>query len=163
MCRFAAPEPDPFVMKLVVQRVVRARVTFEGREVAAIGAGALVLVGVARGDTPEDALYLARKTAQLRIFDDEHGQMNHPIDAVAGEYLVVSQFTLYGDCRKGNRPSYIEAAPPAEGEREYERYVRALRDTGHSVKTGRFQAMMDVELVNAGPVTILLESRGRTS
>lgn len=150
-------------MRLVIQRVSRAAVTVGGEVVAAIGAGAAVLVGVARGDTDHDARYLARKTAQLRIFDDAQGQLNHAIDAVGGSFLVVSQFTLYGDCRKGNRPSYIQAAGPEEGGRIYELFVEALRGLGHEVQTGRFQATMRVELVNEGPVTLLLESHGRTA
>jgi len=150
-------------MKLVIQRVSRAGVTVDGEKVGSIGVGAVVLVGVARDDTEHDAKYLARKTAQLRIYDDADGKLNASIDAVNGAFLVVSQFTLYGDCGKGNRPSYIEAADPAEGERLYEEYVAALRATGHEVRTGVFRAMMDVDLVNDGPVTLLLESRGRTA
>lgn len=150
-------------MKLVVQRVLRAVVRVQGERVAAIERGVLVLCGVAHGDTVEDARYLARKTRQLRIFDDAEGKMNLSPADVGGAFLVVSQFTLYGDCAKGNRPSYIESAPPAEGERGYEAYVAALREEGVSVQTGRFRAMMEVELVNDGPVTLILESRGRTS
>jgi D-tyrosyl-tRNA(Tyr) deacylase len=133
----------------------------EGEVVGRIGAGMMVLVGVARGDTSQDAAFLARKTSQLRIFNDAEGQMNLGLDAVGGSVLAVSQFTLYGDCRKGNRPSYIEAAPPGEGERLYEEYVHQLRALGLQVETGRFRAMMDVSLVNDGPVTLVLESRGR--
>jgi len=150
-------------MKLVIQRVRRARVTVDGREVAAIGPGAVVLCGVARGDTAHDAAYLARKTSQLRIFNDDQGKLNNPISAVGGSFLVVSQFTLYGDCAKGNRPSYIEAAPPEDGVSGYEDFVRQLRGLGHEVKTGQYRAMMVVELENDGPVTLILESRGRAS
>ena len=148
-------------MKLVIQRVRNARVLVDGEEVACIGPGALVLVGVAGGDTPEDIGYLARKTSQLRIFDDQDKRLNSPITAVDGSFLVVSQFTLCGDCRKGNRPSYIEAAAPEEGRHGYEEYVRQLRELGHDVQTGRFQESMQVELVNDGPVTLILESKGR--
>jgi len=150
-------------MKLVVQRVLRAAVRVQGEHVASIDRGLLVLCGVAHGDTLEDARYLARKTRQLRIFDDADGKMNRSPADVGGAFLVVSQFTLYGDCTKGNRPSYLESAPPAEGEQGYEAYVAALREEGASVQTGRFRAMMEVELVNDGPVTLILESRGRAS
>ncbi len=149
-------------MKLVVQRVQRAQVSVAGTVVARIGPGALVLAGVARGDTDADAGYLARKVSQLRIYDDSQGRLNDSIDAVKGEFLVVSQFTLYGDCAKGNRPSYIEAAPPVEGNRLYEVLVGRLRAMGHVVQTGVFGEHMQVELVNDGPVTIIMESRGRT-
>jgi D-tyrosyl-tRNA(Tyr) deacylase len=149
-------------MKLVIQRVRSARVTVNGTDVAAIGQGAVILVGVARGDTAFDLKYLARKTSQLRIFDDEQGRLNCPIDAVKGSFLVVSQFTLYADCSRGNRPGYTDAAAPDEAARLYEEFAGELRLLGHEVKTGVFGANMQVELVNDGPVTILLESRGRT-
>ncbi len=149
-------------MKLVIQRVRRARVMVDGVEVGAIGRGAVVLCGVARGDTAHDAAWLARKTSQLRIFDDAEGRMNEAIPD-EGAFLVVSQFTLYGECIKGNRPSYIDAAPPEEGEAGYLEYVRALRALGHRVETGRFRAMMLVEIENDGPVTLIMESRGRAS
>lgn len=149
-------------MKIVVQRVRRAAVRVDGATVGAIGPGALLLVGVARGDTPEDQRYLARKVASLRIYDDEAGRLNADITSVpGGAFLAVSQFTLYGDCRKGNRPSYIEAAPPDEGRATYEAFVNSLRGLGHRVETGRFQEHMVVELENDGPVTLILESRGR--
>jgi D-tyrosyl-tRNA(Tyr) deacylase len=148
-------------MKLVIQRVRRAEVRVEQREVGAISAGALVLVGVAGGDTQQDAAYLARKTAMLRIFADKDGRMNEAIDAVNGAYLVVSQFTLYGDCKKGNRPSYIDAAEPDEGKAGYEAYLAALKEFGHRVETGEYQAEMIVSSENDGPVTLILESRGR--
>ena len=150
-------------MKLVIQRVRRASVQVEGVTLASIGRGLLILCGVARGDTVEDARYLARKTQQLRIFDDVQGRMNLAPSEVEAAFLVVSQFTLYGECGKGNRPSYLEAAPPEEGEQGYEQYVLALRELGVAVQTGKFRAMMEVELVNDGPVTLILESRGRTS
>lgn len=148
-------------MRLVIQRVRRASVTVEGREVAAIGPGAVVLCGVARGDTEADAEWLARKTSQLRIYDDAGGKLNAAIDAARGSFLVVSQFTLYGECTKGNRPSYMDAAPPEEGRKGYEDYVRFLRERGHPVQTGEFRASMVVHLENDGPVTLILESRGR--
>lgn len=148
-------------MRLVVQRVRRAAVRVDGGTVGGIERGLLVLCGVARDDTAEDARFLARKTWQLRVFDDAEGRMNLAAADIGAALLVVSQFTLYGDCGKGNRPSYIEAAPPEEGERGYEMFVDALRELGAPVETGRFRAMMDVELVNDGPVTLILESRGR--
>ena len=148
-------------MRLVIQRVKSARVLVDGRPVAAIGAGALVLVGVGRGDTDLDVRYLARKTSQLRIFDDEQGRLNRDISAVHGAFLVVSQFTLYGDCRKGNRPSYIEAELPEAGRQRYEQFVEELRQLGHEVQTGIFAASMLVDLQNDGPVTLILESSGR--
>jgi D-tyrosyl-tRNA(Tyr) deacylase len=150
-------------LRLVIQRVRRASVTVDGREVSAIGPGMMILCGVARGDTAADAAFLARKTSQLRIFDDEAGKMNLAIDAVKGAFLVVSQFTLYGDCAKGNRPSYIDAAPPEEGNKGYEDYVAQLRALGHEVRTGIFGANMKVAIENDGPVTLILESRGRTA
>jgi D-tyrosyl-tRNA(Tyr) deacylase len=148
-------------MKLVIQRVRRAEVRVQQREVGAIRSGALVLVGVAGGDTQHDAAYLARKTANLRIFADKEGRMNEAIDVVNGAYLVVSQFTLYGDCKKGNRPSYNEAAVPEEGRTGYEAYIEALKKFGHRVETGEYQAEMIVSSENYGPVTLILESRGR--
>lgn len=150
-------------MRLVVQRVARAEVRVEGRVVGAIDSGAVVLVGVARGDTREDARYLARKTAGLRIYADAEGKLNEPMDLQRDALLAVSQFTLYGDCRKGNRPSYIEAASAEDGRIGYQWFVDELRDTGVRVETGCFQEDMVVGLENDGPVTILLESRGRTS
>ena len=150
-------------MKLVVQRCLEARVRVRENIVGSIGRGALVLVGVATGDTLHDAKYLARKTSGLRIYSDAQGRLNEPIAALEGQFLVVSQSTLYGDCRKGNRPSYIEAAAPEEGRRGYEAYVAALRGLGHPVETGSFQEHMLVELQNDGPVTLILESRGRVA
>lgn len=150
-------------MKLVIQRVLKASVTVEGQGVATIGRGALVLCGVARGDTAADAEFLARKTALLRMFADASGKMNLCAREVGGSFLVVSQFTLYGDCSGGNRPSYLDAAAPDEGEQGYEAYVRALRAQGCTVQTGRFRADMLVELQNDGPVTLLMESRGRAA
>lgn len=148
-------------MRLVIQRVRSARVTVDGRVTGEISHGALVLVAVAVDDTPADILHLARKTALLRIFADDEGRMNNDISVAGGAFLVVSQFTLYGDCRKGNRPSYIESATPEAGLKGYEEYVQHLRVMGHEVQTGEFGAMMQVDLVNDGPVTLILESRGR--
>ena len=150
-------------MKLVIQRVRNARVIVGGSDVAAIGPGAVVLVGVAKGDTAFDLKYLARKTSQLRIFDDEQGTLNCSIDALKGSFLVVSQFTLYADCSRGNRPGYTDAAVPDEAIRLYQEFVRELGVLGHDVKTGVFGANMQIELVNDGPVTIIMESRGRTA
>ena len=150
-----------FSMKLVMQRVRRAQVTVDGDIVGSIGVGAVVLVGVARGDTEEDAAWLAKKAGDLRIFDDADGKMNLGMRDVNGEFLVVSQFTLYGNCRKGTRPSYIDAADPDTGRALYEMFVTQLRDAGFRVDTGRFQQNMLVSLDNDGPVTLVLESRGR--
>lgn len=149
-------------MKLVVQRVRQASVVVEGRCVSEIGNGLLVLVGVSHSDTPFDARYLARKTAQLRIFEDDAGKMNRSVLDVGGGVLAVSQFTLYGDCNKGNRPSFIEAARPEQGEALFNEYVRELERLGFPPRTGIFGADMKVDLLNDGPVTILLESTGRT-
>lgn len=160
-CQRRVPHRLQEVVKLVIQRVKQAGVTVDGREVARIGPGALILVGVATGDTPADIKYLARKTSQLRIYDDEQGKLNSSIDACKGAFLAVSQFTLYADCAKGNRPSYLEAAQPGDAERLYEDFCRELRLLGHEVKTGVFGGRMMVDLVNDGPVTIILESRGR--
>lgn len=146
-------------MRAVVQRVTSASVRVEERVVAAIGAGMVVLVGVGTGDTDEDAAYLAEKTAGLRIFDDEQGKMNRSIVQAQGSILAVSQFTLYGDCRRGRRPSFTDAAPPDDARRLYEAFVAHLRNRGIAVRTGVFQAAMQVSLVNDGPVTFLLDSR----
>lgn len=150
-------------MKLVIQRVRNARVIVDGSDVAAIGQGAVVLVGVAKGDTAFDLKYLARKTSQLRIFDDAQGKLNCSVDAVKGSFLVVSQFTLYADCSCGNRPGYTDAAAPDEATRLYEAFAHELSVLGHDVKKGIFGANMQVELVNDGPVTIIMESRGRAT
>jgi D-tyrosyl-tRNA(Tyr) deacylase len=136
-----------------VQRVSRASVTVEGELVAAIGPGLLVLLGVRRGDGPEEADRIARKLLALRILPDEEGRMNRSVADAGGEVLCVSQFTLYGDTRKGNRPSFVDAAPPEEAEPLYDRVRAALRAEG-----GRFGAAMQVELVNDGPVTVVVET-----
>lgn len=148
-------------MRLVVQRVQQASVTVEGERISEIGPGLLVLAGVSRGDTLFDARFLAVKTANLRIFEDADGKMNRSVADVGGEILSVSQFTLYGDCAKGNRPSFIAAARPEQGEALFNEYVAALASLGYAPHTGRFGADMKVELLNDGPVTILLESTGR--
>ncbi len=145
-------------MRAVIQRVTRASVSVEGRVAGEIGAGLLVLLGVGRSDNSESAAYLAKKIANLRIFSDQAGKMNLSLLDIGGSALVVSQFTLYGDTRGGRRPSYIQAAPPEEASRLYEELVRSIRDLGVPVETGVFQAHMQVELVNDGPVTILLDS-----
>ena len=142
----------------MLQRVSRARVVVDGAVTGEIGAGLLILVGVGKNDTDEAAKYLAEKTANLRIFDDEQGKMNRSLLDVQGAALVVSQFTLYGDARGQRRPSFIQAAPPEEGKRLYEAFVAALRALGVRVETGVFQARMSVELTNDGPVTLLLDS-----
>ena len=145
-------------MRILVQRVGRASVTVAGERVAQIGHGLLVLVGVAPADDEATAGRLAAKTTKLRIFEDDAGLMNLSLADVAGEVLAVSQFTLYGDARKGNRPSFTQAARPDHGEMVYEAYVAALRAAGAPVQTGVFGAHMYVELVNDGPVTLMLEA-----
>ena len=145
-------------MRAVIQRVSRACVRVDGRLTGEIRAGIVVLLGVGRTDNPESASYLAEKIANLRVFADQAGKMNLSLLDVSGAALVVSQFTLYGDTRGGRKPSYIQAAPPTEANRLYEEFVRSLRSLGVPVQTGVFQADMQVELVNDGPVTILLDS-----
>lgn len=145
-------------MRAVVQRVASASVTVDGKLISEIGKGLLIFHGVAQEDTSADLDYLTNKVANLRIFEDDDGKMNRSLLEIGGEALVVSQFTLYGDCRKGRRPSFIDAAPPDKAEALYQQFIRALSGTGISVKAGIFQAMMDVKLVNDGPVTILLDS-----
>ncbi|MHB0912363.1 MAG: D-aminoacyl-tRNA deacylase [Armatimonadota bacterium] len=147
-------------MRAVIQRVTGASVNVEGRVVGKIGMGLVVLLGVGAGDGERQAEWLAEKTANLRIFEDVEGKMNLSLPDVGGEALVVSQFTLYGDARKGRRPSFTEAAPPEDADRLYERYVEILRSLGVSVQTGVFRAKMLVEINNDGPVTILLDTAG---
>jgi D-tyrosyl-tRNA(Tyr) deacylase len=141
-----------------VQRVAGARVTVAGEMIGAIGAGLVVLVGVSHSDGPPQARWLADKVANLRIFSDPEGKMNVSLLESGGEALVVSQFTLYGDARKGRRPSFVHAAQGPEAEAVYEETIRALESLGVRCATGRFGAMMDVELTNEGPVTLLLDS-----
>jgi D-aminoacyl-tRNA deacylase len=145
-------------LRLVIQRVARASVTIDGRIEAQIGKGLLVLVGIAATDTPAQADYLADKLVNLRIFADDEGRMNRSALEVGASLLLVSQFTLYGDCRKGRRPSFDAAAPPALARELYEYAVSAVRTKGLTTATGVFQAHMEVELVNDGPVTLLLDS-----
>ena len=145
-------------MRAVVQRVSQASVQVDGQICGAIGPGLLVLLGVGKNDSEQDAVLLADKIVNLRIFDDEQGLMNRSLLEVQGEMLVVSQFTLFGDCRKGRRPSYSTAAPPAEAASLYERFIREIRTKQITVATGKFQAMMDVTLINNGPVTLLLDT-----
>ena len=145
-------------MRAVVQRVSQASVRVDDQICGAIGPGLLVLLGVGKNDSEQDAVLLADKIANLRIFDDEQGLMNRSLFEVQGEMLVVSQFPLFGDCRKGRRPSYSTAAPPAEAASLYERFIREIRTKQITVATGKFQAMMDVTLINNGPVTLLLDT-----
>jgi len=146
-------------MRAVVQRVSRGAVRVDGAATGEVGRGLVVLLGVAAGDGDEDARWMADKVAQLRIFEDAEGKMNRSVEDVAGGVLLVSQFTLLGDARKGNRPSFVEAAPPEAASALYEKVCARLRERGLPVGTGVFRAHMDVELVNDGPVTILLDSR----
>ncbi len=145
-------------MRAVVQRVSQARVRVDGRTTGEIGRGFVVLLGVGAGDDEAAARYLAEKIAALRVFEDEQGKMNRSLEEIGGAVLAVSQFTLYGDCRKGRRPSFDRAARPEAARALYEKFIGALREHGLRVEQGVFQAMMEVELVNDGPVTLLLDS-----
>ncbi len=146
-------------MRAVIQRVKRASVTVDGQITGSIDEGLMVLLGVGRDDSEADARYLVDKVLHLRVFPDEDDKMNRSVLDMAGGILVVSQFTLLGDCRKGRRPSYNQAAPPKLAEELYETFVAGIRQSGLTLATGTFQAMMDVELVNNGPVTLLLDSQ----
>ncbi len=146
-------------MRAVVQRVSRAKVTVNGEITGEIGLGLLVLLGVGQDDTEADAAYIAEKIAGLRIFEDDQGKMNLSVQQIGGSVLAVSQFTLYGDVRRGKRPSFDDAAAPDKAKHLYEFFVEQIRAAGLRSETGRFQEMMKVELVNEGPVTILLDSR----
>ncbi len=148
-------------MRAVVQRVSSARVRVADETVGEIGHGLLVLLGIGEADTDKDAEYLANKVVGLRVFEDDNQQMNRALLEVGGALLVVSQFTLYGDCRKGRRPSFVKAMAPEPANQRCERFIDACRAAGARVETGRFRAMMKVELCNDGPVTLLLDS-GRT-
>ncbi len=150
---------ERFFMRAVVQRVKKASVAVDGREVSTIGQGFLVLLGVAREDAAADVEYMVRKISGLRIFADEQGKMNRSLAEVSGEVLLVSQFTLFGDVRKGTRPSFFAAADARLGKQLYLEVLEGLRQRGVPVCGGRFQEMMDVSLINDGPVTILLDSR----
>jgi D-aminoacyl-tRNA deacylase len=145
-------------MRAVIQRVERAGVTVDGEVCGQIGAGLLVLLAVEQDDEEKDLAFMSRKILNLRVFDDDKGRMNRSIKEAGGELLVVSQFTLYGDCRKGNRPSYSRAAGPEKAERLYEQLIQEMRREGVRVAGGRFQAMMKVTLVNDGPVTLIVDS-----
>ena len=146
-------------MRAVVQRVLEAAVRIEGEEVGRIGTGLLIFLGVGQGDNLEDADFLAEKVVHLRIFPDAEDKMNRSLLDIGGGVLVVSQFTLWGDCRKGRRPSFADAAPPDHARSLYESFVKKLRDYPVTVETGKFQEMMAVHLINDGPVTLLLDSR----
>jgi D-tyrosyl-tRNA(Tyr) deacylase len=146
-------------MKALLQRVTRASVSVGGEVVGAIGPGLVVLVGIAEGDTAEDARYLARRTVDLRVFADKNGKFNLSARDINGELLVISQFTLIADTRKGRRPSFVAAAPPDKAEPLFNEFVSEARGSGLKVATGRFQQYMQVEIHNDGPVTVLLESR----
>lgn len=146
-------------MRAVVQRVSRAKVTVNENITGEIGLGLLVLLGVGHEDSEADLNYMVEKIAGLRVFEDEAGKMNRSVRDVGGSVLAVSQFTLYGDVRRGKRPSFDDAAPPVEARRLYELFVERIRSLGLACETGRFQEMMEVELVNDGPVTILLDSK----
>ncbi|MSP61972.1 MAG: D-tyrosyl-tRNA(Tyr) deacylase [Myxococcales bacterium] len=146
-------------MRAVVQRVTRGEVRVGGEVVGRIGRGLVVLVAAGQGDSDVDAAWLASKITSLRIFSDDAGQMNRALADVGGAILAVSQFTLYGDCRKGRRPSFVDALAPGPAEALYDAFVARLRASGLPVETGRFRAMMEVELTNDGPVTLLLDSK----
>jgi len=148
-------------MKLVIQRVSEARVTVAGTTVGAIQTGLVVFVGISKSDTESDASYLSDKLVGLRIFPDENGKMNRNVSEISGSILIVSQFTLYGDCRKGRRPSFDAAAPPDQALSLYNYFVDTVRQSQVPVETGTFQATMEVLLVNQGPVTILIDSGER--
>ena len=145
-------------MRAVVQRVKESEVKVKGRTVGAIGSGLLILLGVGQNDSEKDCEFLANKIVHLRIFPDEKGAMNHSLTDTGGAALVVSQFTLWGDCRKGRRPSFIRAAPPDKAKELYEHFIGVLDGMGLQVASGRFQEMMDVFLINDGPVTLMLDS-----
>ncbi len=148
-------------MKALVQRVSEGSVSIDGEVVGSIGRGLVILFGAGRGDTEKDVVYLAEKCANLRIFCDENGKMNRSLLDVGGEALIISQFTLYGDCRKGRRPGFSDAADPADAEKFYRQFVELMRNQKIArVETGRFGADMKVKIFNDGPVTFLLESRG---
>lgn len=148
-------------MRAVVQRVSKAAVSVGGQQVGAIGPGLVVLLGIHRNDGKHELVWMAEKLINLRIFPDENGKMNRSLAELNQEMLIVSQFTLYGDCRKGRRPGYSEAAPPDRAEELYNTFVEEIRRRGVETATGQFQAMMEVSLVNDGPVTLLVDSAGQ--
>lgn len=145
-------------MRLLLQRVKRAEVSIGGAEISRIGTGLCLFVGISKGDTKEDADTLAEKTINLRIFEDEAGKFNRSILEINGEILIVSEFTLYGDCSKGRRPSFNRAAPPEEAELRYNYFIQRVKDLGLKVAAGKFQEKMDVSILNDGPVTFILDS-----
>ena len=145
-------------MRAVIQRVSQAEVHVGNERLGTIGQGLVVLLAVGDQDSVEDAAYLAQKTLNLRIFEDTAGKMNRSVQDIQGQLLIVSQFTLFGDCRKGNRPSFINAAPPEKAKHLYEKYIEQIIASGRPVISGRFQALMEVSLVNHGPVTVMLDS-----
>lgn len=146
-------------MRAVIQRVTKAGVRVEGEDIARIGEGILALVAIANEDSEEDLEWMARKIVELRIFDDADGRLNLSLLEIGGQLLLVSQFTLLGDCRKGRRPSYSQAAPPAQAQALYERFVQIARQWVPNLQTGQFQASMEVDLINSGPVTLILDSK----
>ncbi|MGP0071998.1 MAG: D-aminoacyl-tRNA deacylase [Bryobacteraceae bacterium] len=146
-------------MRIVLQRVKSARVDVAGETVGSIGIGLLILLGVTTADQPEDAEYLADKVIHLRVFSDEAGRMNRSLLEAGGALLVVSQFTLYGDCRKGRRPSFDHAAPPEQARALYESFIQRLKSSNIAVETGVFQAEMEIHLINDGPVTFIVDSK----
>jgi len=146
-------------MRTVIQRVSKAEVVIGETTVARIGPGILALVAISSRDTEKDLLWMARKIVELRVFDDSQGKLNLSLPDVRGQLLIVSQFTLYGDCKKGRRPSYTEAAPPSDAEKLYQEFIEIVRRFVPDVQTGQFQAMMEVALTNSGPVTLILDSQ----
>ena len=146
-------------MRIVIQRIKQARVTVDGEVISKTGPGLCVFLGVAKADTQTDAEYLAEKVTELRILDDESGKMNCSLREMSGEALVISEFTLYGDCGKGRRPSFSQAAPPEEAESLYRHFIQKLQESGLKVATGTFQAKMEVSITNDGPVTFVLDSK----
>ncbi len=146
-------------MRVVVQRVSRASVSVNNKIIGKIDSGLIILLGVSEDDTVEDAKYLADKCVNLRIFQDDEGKMNRSLLDVGGDILSISQFTLYGDCRKGRRPSFIQAADPEKGEQLYNKFNMYLQEFKINVETGKFGAMMDVDIINTGPVTIIIDSK----
>ena len=146
-------------MRSVIKRVKKSSVAIDKKVIGEIGKGLLVLLGVAKTDETRDVDYLVEKILNLRVFEDRNGKMNKSLIEINGEMLVVSQFTLLGNCRKGRRPSFVEAAEPEKANALYEKFINQVRQTGVSAKTGQFRAMMDVALINDGPVTLILESR----
>ncbi len=157
--QYVVEVPKHVIMRAVVQRVKSSSVTIDGRVVSEIGGGLLVFLGVAKTDKSDDTDYLADKIVNLRIFEDENSKLNRSLLATGGQMLIVSQFTLLGNCKKGRRPSFVHAAGQDQAVKLYERFIDQVREKGVSVKTGRFRAMMEVSLINDGPVTLIVESK----